>query len=393
VHHWDRGCTSYNRMSDGLEKMTSDREQASSEFRLLEWINVILSHSVLIVFLTVVSGLAAYGLCKSARRLYTAQATLIANREIETRSFSRIIVPEIGQSPEDLFNVFATSFLAGYYVELLRSDAILRPLVGRRWGNNGLTLAEMFELEDTPGATVEQQALAALRRSIIRLQQDKLTGMVTVQCTTPDPDASADIANALVEGLKGLLANQRKKGASQLVSAAADTTSQAKIRLDLASKELEDFWRHNRDINTPDLKLREQQLQLAVDTCKETFTKLKAVSNVLVLTEQQQEETINVIQPAERPWRKSWPPTRYAVAGSAFFGFLLALVIAFVRHGIAVLATRDDASYREFARHIRTLNWLLPGLILLLPRNTRRQMAPRSAPYESEALAKEGDGS
>jgi len=347
-------------------------ETSSDAIRVLEWVNVILSHRFLIAFVTLAAAVATYALCKTAEPLYTAETTLIPNREAEKRSLEAMLDSNL--LPTQYFDRFSATYVSSYYTELLRSDSLLRPLAQRAWGN-GQTLAEMFEIKERPSASVTDQAVLALRKYVVRIRQDSATGMLSVQCTTPDPAVSAEIANAMVVGLKRVLRENRTSGTSGLLKALDERTSTAQLALERAEKALQDFRLHNKSLLSPDLKLREEQLQRAVKLEEELFIRLKTLLAIVRISEQQEAALINVIQPAEPPLRKSWPPTAAATIGSAMFGFLLAVFLAFVRHGIRRLAERNAPGYEEFERHVRALNWLLPGLILLLPRRRRATLS------------------
>jgi uncharacterized protein involved in exopolysaccharide biosynthesis len=357
-----------------------ERSDASSdEIRLLEWTNILLAHRFLIVLLAIVAGGITYGLCKTVRPLYTAETTLIPNREAESRSLERLLNSNL--SPIQYFDRFSATYVSSYYMELARSDSLLRPLAGRTWGSSQ-TLATLFEIKERPTMSVADQALLTLRKRVMRIRQDNATGMLSIQCTTPDPVISAEIANAVVEGLKKLLKQNRESGTGVLLKAAVERTSEAQIALARAEITLQDFRLHNKALLSPDLKLREEQLQREVKLQEEMFIRLKTQLEILRLSEQQETALINVIQPAEVPLRKSWPPTRTATVGSALFGFLLAVAIAFVRRGIRRMAECNAPGYDEFVRHIRSLNYLLPGLILLLP--SRRSLAKRQSTGDSQ---------
>jgi len=233
----------------------------------------------------------------------------------------------------------------------------------------------MLEIQGDTTGSVERKTLTALRKRMLRIRQDKSTGLLTVECTTPDPVVSAEIAATLVEGLKSNLSTRRGKDTSDLLRSAEEATSKGKTALDTAVKNLKDFRDRNRTRDSAELKSQEEQLQREVKTCEETFNKLYSAVAILRLGEKGKKgvELVNVIQPAEVPLKKSWPPTRNATAGCALFGFLLGVTIAFVRHGIRGLAEREAPGYWEFARHIRSLNHWLPGVILLLPKGMRKK--------------------
>jgi len=359
-----------------LEPRNSKHETSSDELRLLEWANVLLSHKLLIIFLGFLGAGVAYGLCKTARPFFTAEATILPNREAEQRSLEKLWGLNIARGTEDMLDVFTTTLVSSYYMELLHSDSLLRPLMERQWGN-GETLAQMFKLREKSYVTIAQQTLASLRKSVVKLRQDRSTGMISILCTTPDPGVSAEMANSLVEGLKKFLMAQRTTDTSRLVSEADQKTSEAESALKLADNALENFDRHNKNTTTPDLITKRQQLQREIELQKETWLKMKTTVAILRVSEKQKEELILVIQPAEIPWKKSWPPTMLATLGSGMFGGLLAVMLAFVRHGIRSLAERGAPGYAEFVQNMRSLNHWLPGVILLLPKESRRRPARR----------------
>ncbi|MCX8037196.1 MAG: Wzz/FepE/Etk N-terminal domain-containing protein [Candidatus Sumerlaeia bacterium] len=362
-------------------------EVAPDELRLLEWINVLLSHRWLIVFLGLLFGGVAYGCCKMLRPLYTARATVIANRYAETRSLSRLLGLNFGRSPDEMADVFSTLFLSSYYMELLQSDPLMQKLVDRRW-SNGKTLAEMLELKAADEAELRKKALLALRRSVLKIRQNKQTGMLSVECTLPDPMVAAEIANCLVNELQAFLVARRSEGTSELIKDADSRTSEAAMALARADKNLEEFRRRNKTVISAELQTQLEQLQREVKLQEETFIKLKTSADLLRLSERAQQNLIDIIQPAEPPLRKSWPPTAAAAVGAALFGFVLGVTLAFVRHGIWKMSVAGAPGYEEFAAHIRAMNHYLPGVVLLLPRGSRRK--PRSAAHPAPSSLAEG---
>jgi len=299
----------------------------------------------------------------------------------------------LGGAPSELANRFTTTYVSSYYMELLRSDLLLQPLTKHRWSNNQ-TLADLFDLKDSPDTNLERQVLTLLRKRVLSIRQDVETAMLTVRCTTPDPVTSSEMADELVEGLKTFLLESQTSGTSELLRLAEERTSQAQAALNRAELQLRDFRERNKTIISAKLKMEESKHEREVTLQEEQFIQLKTKLEMLRLTWQQEVDLINVIQPAEIPRKKSWPPTAAAVVGSAFFGFLLAVSIAFVRHGIGTLAARDAPGFLEFATHIRALNRFLPGLALLLPRHARKRKRPSSPPAPlAQSASDEGDES
>ena len=83
----------------------NEQDQQPDEVRLLEWANVLLGHRWLIAALTILGGAIAYGLCKTAKPLYTAEAKLIANRDAETWSLMSLFGAKPGRGAGELLEV------------------------------------------------------------------------------------------------------------------------------------------------------------------------------------------------------------------------------------------------------------------------------------------------
>lgn len=347
-------------------------EPPPDEVRLLEWANIVLAHRWLIAVLAIGAGAIAYGLCKMAQPQYTAETTFITNRDAETLSLDRVFNLGLTRAQGSMLDRFAATLVASYYVELLRSDRLLGPMVGRTW-SRGQTLGQMYNLKERPGIGFRRQALEVLRRQVVDVRQDRATGMLSLQCTTPDPIVSAEMANALVADLVTFLVESRTSGTQELLQMAEARTSETALQLQHAEDELREFRNRNKNIISPDLKLREGQLEREVKVQETLFIKLKTEVELLRISRQQSVEPITIIQPAEVPMWKSWPPTRAAALGAAVFGMLFGVMIAFIRHGVAGLAARDAGGFEEFVRHMRALNRLLPGVVFLLPREARRR--------------------
>lgn len=348
----------------------SEPQIQSDEAHLLEWANVLLAHRFLILVLTLAAGGAAYGLCKQARPLYEAETRLVANRDAAQLTLKGLFGGNLPRSMTEISDRFSLSMVSSYYAELLQSDLLLRPLAERKWVD-GRTLPEIYEIEESPRGSVQVQTLSLLRNRIIDVQQDAVSGIISVRVNTIDRQLSAEIANSLVAQLQVYLVDSQTSSTSRLLKTAEDRTSQSQAALLAAENALHDFRKSNRTIVSPELQLRLEQLQRDVELQKELYIRLKTQVELLRLSEQQEADLVDIVREAEVPIWKSWPPTKAAVAGAAVFGFLLGVTIAFIRAGIRKLALREAPGADEFVRHIHNLNWLLPGLIFILPADVR----------------------
>jgi uncharacterized protein involved in exopolysaccharide biosynthesis len=355
-------------------------ENETDEIRLLHWANVLLRHRILIVLLMAAAGAAALGLCWRARPLYTAEAKVAPNRDAAMMSLRSLFLSNLPKSSSELVDRLSMSYQSAYYMELLQSDLLLAPLLERRW-TGGQRLRDVFPLEKPDERSGESQLLWVLKSRVIDISQDRLSGVLTITCTTPDPALSAEMANAMVTQLQGFLASQTTSGTGSLLRAAEARTSNTESRLKTAEEQLRDFRRkHQATTLLPDEQVQLQRLELNLEIGTDLYKTLKSRVDLLRLSEQDNLELIDVIQPAKVPVSASWPPTIPATAGAMLFGLLLGVAIAFTRNGIRLMMERNAPGFEEFARHLRSLNWIAPGVILLLPPEWRRRRRRRAAP-------------
>jgi uncharacterized protein involved in exopolysaccharide biosynthesis len=341
------------------------------ENALLDWTNALLRHRLLIVLLTIGAALAAYAVCRQAQPLYQSQAKFIPNRASQV-SLKELFGANLPETFADMSDRYSIALAATYYAELMSSDPVLRPLARREWVD-GRTLAQFYNLTPGPDRSTDEKAIALLRNRLVEIEPGGAAGLVTVRATTTHPELSAALANGLIAETERFLQQSMTSGTVELLRLAEDRTSQAQKALQEARQTLFDFRRTNRTRDSAELQLREEQLQTEVELQQTLYIKLKSQVALLRLSEEQFLDPIDVIQAARVPSGPSWPPTKAAVAGAAFFGLLIAVTLAFVRNGVARLAARDAPGCEEFVRHIRSLNWFLPGLIFLLPADVRRR--------------------
>jgi succinoglycan biosynthesis transport protein ExoP len=204
---------------------------------------------VVIVFLAVFVASLVYAL--SATKLYTAVASI----EILARDPVVMKVQEVRDSdlrgPEDL----------NTQVKILESAAIIQKVAGRLAGDDAKALLAPYDKGSADDPAVPEDVLGLNRRVL----PVRMTRILQVAYTHPDPDVASKVANLFVEEFMNYNARQR-------VDESMRAVEDLKVRADQQSKKVEELGNNLQ-------AYKERQNMVSLDQRKDIVTeKLKAVS-------------------------------------------------------------------------------------------------------------------
>lgn len=261
--------------------------------------------------------------------IYTAKVTLLPqSRDEEADLLGRfagmtgIALPAIGSS-EDL------------YGRIVTSNRILDTLLDRKWQRpkrgDEVSLYEVMGVRLQGSAQdslrAREKAREALRRKSISFSRDRLTGFMEIRVSIPrDAELAAAIANEAVaqlnafdrQYLKGKATSQREYTEARLQRVTSD--------LESAEADLTSFLRMNRRYaESPDLQQRFQALQREVEAQTGIWLELKRQLEIARLDEHKQLVSIDVLDPAISPIRRSSPRRGSLALFGAVFGALAAV--------------------------------------------------------------------
>jgi hypothetical protein len=251
---------------------------------------------------------------------------------------------------------------APMYVELLRSNAVLGAIatdsVTRRPGGPREPVLDLVGVEASDPARRTELGIRRLRRKLVRASDDKLLGSVTVSVTTKWPEASHDLAQALLAQVNRFNVEARA-GQAALERRFADTQAQdAERLLREAEDRLQRFLEENRVVVSPLLVVQRDRLQREVGLRQEVLTSLLQNREEARLREVRDTPGITILQAPEIP---ALPVARRLVAKTGF-GFLAGAMLAMLWILLADARARARLhpvpEVRELARLLdETLPW------------------------------------
>lgn len=235
-----------------------------------------------------------------------------------------------GQSPA-FFADLATSR------EVLLAVAAAHYPTSRARGDTLVTLPKLYRYAPTETPKGMEAILKRLRRDI-QASADVQTGMVTVTVDTPDPVLAAAVADTLLQAVNRFNLERRQLRSRALRQFLESRLESAGSELRAAEDSLRTFRERNRAIaQSPELLLKDQRLQRAVDLRQQLYVTLATSYEQARIEEFRDTPSITVVDPPRPPYDKVRPKRRLLVAGAGLLGLILALGIALLRQSVSAL--------------------------------------------------------
>lgn len=326
---------------------------------LLHYVNVLLRRRWLIILGTMGLVVLVGAYTKLAMTpVFTAQVKFLPSgaSEMAARMSSIVGGGVPAGIPDDTTSV-------DYYTALSQSPLFLERLIKKPFAIQKLggskPLLEYFEIAE-PNETIRlQKGIEALAK-IIKVTAGRPTAgrvtppIVTVSVETSEPQLSADLANAfLAEVLEYNQSVRNAKAIRNREFVERQLADNQKL-LKQAEDELADFTARNRKLATPDLEAEKDRLARAVKVQEEVFITLKKQLELARIEEQENQPSLEIIERAVAPLRKSSPSTVKNAALAGVLGLMLFAGLAFVLNAFQQLDPNDEAT-REFLATLKDM--------------------------------------
>jgi len=267
-----------------------------------------------------------------------------------------------------------------FYVDLLTSDAILRPLVDSVYvfqTDSGLVRSSLVDLKPEPKisrALRVEQAMRQLRKEVAASASLK-TGVVTFKVTADNPELARQIAARLLERVNGF--NLESRSAQAAMERRFMEARLEEVRADLRVSEdrLQNFLDENRNYRaSARLSLDQERLQRDVEMHQSVATALAQAYEQAKLDELRDTPVITVL---EQPRAAVIPNSRGLVKAAllaVFVGALLMMVAILLREYFAERpeVAPTDAATSEFKALVREALIDLRHPVRALARKRRR---------------------
>jgi uncharacterized protein involved in exopolysaccharide biosynthesis len=205
------------------------------------------------------------------------------------------------------------------YKNLLHSESVLNPVFYTKYQTEKfatpVTLIEYFELEpdgSLPPALRERQLMLDFMEifvaSMMRVNIDRVSGIIAVTVRMPESKLSADVANAVASALNRYVVDKNRELARQSMEYIEARLIEVKDSLMDAEEELKSFREKNRLIATsPELALEERRLSRAVDLKQAVYVELERQYEIARIEQQKETPIVNFREEAREPVKKTGP--------------------------------------------------------------------------------------
>lgn len=197
-------------------------------------------------------------------------------------------------------------------------------------------------------AHLQNRTILFLQRSLIA-NVDRFLGCMSLSFEHEDPVLAADVVNAVIKEMDSYFLNKIFKDAKNNSRMIAERIATISDSLKMAEMDLKQFKEQNRDYShSPALQLEFSRLFRSVELYNAIFIELSKQLELSKINENAEGTSINVLDWATVPWKKSYPSRiRFGMVGVLFGNFLVFILL--VLHF-------TDRSYwfvKPFSKYIR----------------------------------------
>jgi uncharacterized protein involved in exopolysaccharide biosynthesis len=338
-------------MEDRTDLTNGGAGTQKADVSLIEIGNAILRNrrmvAVLPVILMVIAGVHSF----TRDRQYAASARFVSQRgDARGVSGAAALAQQFGvslggdgaaQSPQ-------------FYVDVLRSYAILRPAVEQEYvvrsGDTVVraSLMEFMEAEPSRGLPAWRVAADRLRKNMV-VSFDWETNVVRMKVPAPRPELAEQVAGRMLELVNEFNTEMRQARAQEEGRFIAARVADAQAEVSAAEEELQAFLRHNRGFaNSPDLQFEHDRLQRQVMMRQEVYTSLLRSWEQARIDALRDTPVLTVIDHPAGSGEPLGRGTILRVIIAFMVGLIVAVFVAFVREFTRRGREGGDPDYREF---------------------------------------------
>lgn len=247
-----------------------------------------------------------------------------------------------------------------YYIALLTSRPFLQAVIHRKFlvtdsGDGQPGMIELIDLlanKSREQSSTESMELEALLKMVTiipgKSKSPVAAPIITVSVVSGEPQLSADIANAFVEELVKYNQGARTSKAKENLKFVEGRKLEGRDLLAKAEDALATFATRNRKIATPELQAEKDRLTRAVKVQEEVYTTLMRQYELAKIQEQEDQESIELIETAAPPLNRTAPNRTQSVMVAAFLGLVLFSGLALVLDYIKRIDRSDENTRQLF---------------------------------------------
>jgi capsule polysaccharide export protein KpsE/RkpR len=266
------------------------------------------------------------------------------------------------------------------YPDILASERVLQNVIYHKYRTESfpseVTLIQFYGYDDEDSVYNYEKCLKKLRGSLITIEVDRKTTIVTLKVTTTEKQLSADIANQITAELDYYQRNFRRTNASEQRKFLEQRLSEVNQDLTKSEEKLKDFREKNRKVEqSPQLLLEQDRFARDVELNSALFIELKKQYELAKLDEIKNTPIVQVLDVARAPAKKSGPPRRIYVFAAAFLSFVGCTSWYGLSHRLNQLRDEDHAFAQVYDTVAQSLIQTISKVGKVLPKSKTEKSA------------------
>lgn len=257
------------------------------------------------------------------------------------------ILPEYGSKGGLMNQLSGLASIAGLNVgeaapteifqNLLQSEKVMSNVIFAKYKTekfrDSVNLIQYFEIEfdeSNPKLKNRKEFLSAyklLTQEKIYTEIDRLTKILSIYVTMPEPQLAADVANKIAESLDLYIRTQRKSYASEQIYYLEERIKQVSDSLINAEESLKRFREQNRIVSqSPTLLLEQGRLMRNVEILQTVYIELNKQMELAKIEQIRDAPVLNIKEYAKNPVQKAGPKRLSSIIQLMFFSIILSLL-------------------------------------------------------------------
>lgn len=244
--------------------------------------------------------------------------------------------------------------LTRFYGELARSNSVLIPVARRTYtvttskGTRSGPLAEFVGVKSSSPTAAAVIAAKELANKVAVLNSGR-SGVVTLLVTAEDPQIAQQITANILKELDSYSLTTRREAAVAERKFVERLVSESRQKLSDAENRLATFRLRNRDLNSPSLKIQDDQFVRDADLAQQEYSGLESSYQQARIEEVRNLSAIRIVEYPDVPIQ----PQRREAARKTLIGFVTGIfagiVIAFLRQRLEEKRRGRDTTLEQFA--------------------------------------------
>lgn len=257
------------------------------------------------------------------------------------------ILPEYGSKSGLMNQLSGLAAIAGInvgeaapteiYQNLIKSEQVMSDVIYTKYKTekfrDSVNLIEYFEIEsDESNQELKNRdeflnAYKLLTDSRITTEIDRLTKILSISVTMPEPQLAADVANKIAESLDLYIRTQRKSYASEQIYYLEKRIKEVNDSLVNAEESLKKFREQNRIVSqSPALLLEQGRLLRNVEILQTVYIELNKQMELAKIEQIRDAPVLNIKEYAKNPVYKAGPRRLSSVILIMFFSITISLI-------------------------------------------------------------------